>query len=60
MRIIRMIRYSSGVGRHAWYETNLGFDVKKPIIDILGVDEISWWNKIWLWIKKIVTLFKNR
>ena len=32
MKILSKIKVCSGVGRHAWYETNLDFPVRKPII----------------------------
>lgn len=31
MQIINRIKICSGVGMHAWYDTDLGFPVRKPI-----------------------------
>ena len=31
MRILSQIKLCSAVGRHAWYETDLGFRVRKPV-----------------------------
>ena len=31
MKILNQIKLCSSVGRHAWYKTDLGFRVRKPI-----------------------------
>ena len=64
MRILSKIRDCSKLGFHAWYKTDLGFPVRKPILSIhkgdLYADRIeyhlSWWEKVW---KFILRLFKK-
>lgn len=68
MKIFNRIRICSKVGMHAWYDTDLGFAIRKPIgsverprneIDrILLPQEIEmyrpWWQKAWNFIKCIL------
>lgn len=68
MKIFNRIRICSKVGMHAWYDTDLGFAIRKPIgsverprneIDrILLPQEIEmyrpWWQKFWNFIKRIL------
>ena len=58
VRVTKLIRYCSGVGRHAWYESNVG-PVRKPIQPGMivplraEIKKVSWWRAFVLFIKKI-------
>jgi hypothetical protein len=36
--IYRLVKVTAG-GRHGWYETNLGYNIRKPLGTIKGVDK---------------------
>lgn len=64
----KMIRYCSGVQRHAWYESNIGV-IRKPIqrkgvptgmiIPVEEVIKLSWWKRLVLFIKKFLSKWKK-
>jgi len=57
VHIGKLIRYCSGVQRHAWYETNVGV-IRKPIqagmiIPTGKIRKVSWWKRLVLFVKRI-------
>lgn len=50
MEILKLKKITPGK-RHAWYETDLGFDIRKPLGDYLT--ELSFWQRLLKYIKKI-------
>lgn len=65
MRILGRNRVTAGK-RHAWYDTDMSFPVRKPIqvevqtngfaaTEYLTEIKTSWWSRFVMWIKSKIT-----
>ncbi len=62
MKIYNLIKITAG-GHHAWYDSDLGFPIRKPFIrEVLESEPeqilqpkiyIPWWRRLWNFIKSI-------
>lgn len=61
MKILSQVKITAGRA-HAWYETDLGFPIRKPlgavkrapIIDYVPLRPSKpWWKRLWEWIKRL-------
>jgi len=71
MRIFNRIKICSKVGFHAWYESSLGYPLRKPIGSVEGSQietpipqeskvRESWWLRFINFIKSFIKKWKTR
>lgn len=58
MKITGIIKYTAGQ-MHAWYQTDQGFAIRKPIGDYIGRSRgfrthsyQAWWERVINWVKR--------